>query len=651
MGACDVQLRVDGRIAVLTIDRPPVNALSNSLRADLAARLDEVRSLPEVDGLVIACAGKTFVAGAEIAELGKSTPPLLSDIVARIEALPYPTAAAIFGTALGGGLELALGCTFRVALAGSRIGLPEVRLGILPGAGGTVRTTYLAGALVALELAGTGTPMSVEAAREQGLVDLVVDGDVVEQATAFLRGQVGAAPVPLPVRARRAAMPGFDPAAFDAAAAAVAARGRGGAVDLVARSIKSAVELPFAEALAAERALFEAAVRSPRAAALRHLFFAERAAARPAPDIAAATPLPVSKVGVVGAGTMGRGIALALAASGLPVTLCEINEEALGRGLAAIDGHYGGAVARGRQSTEAAAAERRLISGTLDLGDLSRCDLVIEASFEDMAVKTEIFAALEAVARKGAILATNTSYLDVNAIARATGRPESVLGLHFFSPANVMPLVEVVRAAATSTETLATALALVRRLGKYSVTVGVCHGFVGNRMLAARNAPLAGLLLRGARPADVDAAFRDFGWPMGPFEMQDLAGLDISWRNRKALGKVDPLFDRMCEHGRFGQKAGRGWYRYEDGSRIPHPAPEVEALIGDMATELGVARAVPAPDEVIAATHLPMVAEGRRILDEGIARSSGDIDVIWVHGYGFPRDRGGPMHWADTSTG
>ena len=641
-----VDIEKFGRIAVITIDRPPVNALSQALRKLIDARLDEAAGDDAVKGVVLACAGRTFVAGADIEELGEVRPPTLRDVIDKLETLGKPSIAALHGTALGGGLELALGCTFRVASRDARLGLPEVKLGLLPGAGGTVRTTYLIGAEATLKLAGSGEMMGAEAAQAVGLVDAVFDIDLTANAIRFLSDKIDADDIPPPVSRRGEGMPACDPEALESVTAELCRKARSSAPELTAQSVRNALSLSFEDAMAEERRLFETATQSARFGALRHLFFAERTAAKPAGDVAETEPRSVQTVAVIGAGTMGSGIAMAFANGGFNVIVRETDEAALARGMKRIADTYDRSVKRGSLSAEEAGRRKARIAGTIAIADLSSADLIIEAAFEDMAVKKTIFAELDAVARKGAILATNTSYLDVNAIARATTRPTDVLGLHFFSPANVMTLLEIVRGDESSPEVVATALKVARRLGKQPVVVGVCHGFVGNRMLQARNAELSQLILEGSTPGQIDAAFRAFGWPMGPCQMQDLAGLDIGWRNRKALGRTDALPDRLCELGRFGQKTGKGWYLYDD-SRRPQPDPEVDAIIAEIAEKAGIQRRVVTDAEIIDRTHGPMIAEGRRILDEGIAARSSDIDVVWTHGYGFPRDLGGPMYWDD----
>ncbi|MER9594429.1 3-hydroxyacyl-CoA dehydrogenase NAD-binding domain-containing protein, partial [Mesorhizobium sp. M0244] len=448
-----------------------------------------------------------------------------------------------------------------------------------------------------------------------------------------------------PVRDRNDRLDRADLPAFDKEMAALAAKARGLEAPIAgAQSVRNALMLPFDEALAAERALFVTLVGGDQSRAQRHLFFAEREAAKiPGKDFG---KRKIARVGVIGAGTMGGGIAMAFANGGFPVTLLETTQEALQRGLATIDKNYGVSVTRGSLSEDARRERLDLFRGSTDYADLADCDLVVEAVFEEMAVKKEVFGRLDAVAKSGAILATNTSYLDVNEIAASASRPQDFLGMHFFSPANVMKLLEIVRADKTSPDVLATIVDLARRIGKVPVVVGVCHGFVGNRMLAARGSELETLLLEGATPRQVDQAFTDFGWPMGPFRMGDLAGLDIGWRNRKARRQTAVIADALCEQGHFGQKTGSGFYRYENGSRAALPNPEVEALIRDKAAEKGVALRAIGTDEVIERTLYPMINEGAKILEEGIAARASDIDVVWVNGYGFPVGKGGPMFWA-----
>ncbi len=626
-------------IARIVLNRPPVNALSHSFRTEIAAAISAAVD-HDSKALVLTGHGGTFVAGAEISELGQVQAPTLRDLIAQLQALLIPTVAAIDGAALGGGLELALGCKMRVATDTSKFAFPEVLLGILPGAGGTVRATALCGAIAAVDLIATGRTVGAPEALDLNLIDRVVTGDVIDSAVAMIRAG------DRPARVRHS----FDAAAFETAATSLLSKARGSAVSRCIEAVQVAATEPFDAAMAKERALFVEACASLESQALRHLFLAERKAAK-VDGLDPGLARPLQRIGVIGAGTMGRGIAMACADAGLKVRLREVNDGALTAGLAAIEAQYRASAAKGRLSEAETVARQERIAGTLDVSDLIDCDMVIEAAFEEMAVKRTLFAELDTALGPEMVLATNTSYLDVNEIAATVRRPERVLGLHFFSPANIMKLLEVVRADRTSDETLATGLALARRMKKISVVVGVCRGFVGNRMLQARNAPLSALLLEGARPATVDQAFRGFGWPMGPFEMQDMAGLDISWRMRKGLGLTDALPDALCEAGRLGQKAGMGWYRYETGGRAPLPDPEVDAIIDRLAKQRGMAPRQISPEEILDRTHGPMIAEGRKILAEGIAARASDIDVVWVNGYGFPRHLGGPMFWAEHLSG
>ncbi|RWI43779.1 MAG: 3-hydroxyacyl-CoA dehydrogenase, partial [Mesorhizobium sp.] len=641
-----VSVTRDGGVAVVTIDNPPVNALSFHVREPLMQVLVSLRDEPSVAAIVIACAGRTFVAGADITEFGKPVQqPDLRAIIAVLETIAKPTVAAIHGTALGGGLELALGCHFRIADSQAKLGLPEVKLGLLPGGGGTVRLPRLVGPLKALSMIVSGTPIGAAEALAAGLIDAVFDGALTAQAVPFASEMAGKGGPFTPVRERDGRLDQAELPAFDRQAAELAQKARGLEAPIAcAQSVRNAIALPFEEALAAERELFVKLVAGDQSRAQRHLFFAEREAAKVAgKDI---VRRKIARVGVIGAGTMGGGIAIALANGGFSVTVLEATQEALQRGLAMIDKNYAVSVSRGSLSEEVKQQRLALFKGSIDYADLVDCDLIVEAVFEEMAIKKDVFGRLDAVAKPGAILATNTSYLDVNEIAASTSRPQDVVGMHFFSPANVMKLLEIVRAEKTAPDVLATIVELARRIGKVPVVVGVCHGFVGNRMLAARGTESEALLLEGATPQQIDRVFTDFGWPMGPFQMGDLAGLDIGWRNRKARGETAMIADTLCEQGHFGQKTGRGFYLYENGSRTPAPNPEVEALIRDKAAEKGIAPRAIGADEIIERALYPMINEGAKILEEGIAARASDIDVVWVNGYGFPVGKGGPMFWA-----
>ncbi len=648
-----VTVRREGDIAVVTLDNPPVNSLSHHLREPLDAALRELRDDASVAAVVIHCAGRTFIAGADITEFNtpKATAsPNLRELIVTLETFTKPTVAAIHGTAFGGGLELAMGCHFRVADARAQFGLPEVKLGLLPGAGGTVRLPRLIGPEKALPAIVTGNPIGAKAALADGLVDAVCEDDLVVNAIAFARDAVASGKPLVAVRDREDKLAGArsDMAGFEAEVAEVLKKTKGlDAPKRCADAVRNALTLPFDEALTTERKYFVELVEGDQSKAQRHLFFAQREAAKVdgiGPDV---KPRAVKRAGVIGAGTMGGGIAMSFLNGGIPVTILEMTREALDRGIANMEKNYAISVQRGSMTEEAKAKRMGLLTGTTDYADLSDCDLIIEAVFEEMSVKKEVFGKLDAVARPGAILASNTSYLDVNEIAASTSRPADVLGLHFFSPANVMKLLEIVRGAKTAPDVLATALDVARRIAKVPVVVGVCHGFVGNRMLASRSAELEDLLLEGATPAQVDKVFTDFGWPMGPFAMGDLAGLDIGWRNRKSLGKTAAIADALCEQGRFGQKTGKGFYLYEAGSRTPKPDPEVEALIEAKAREKGVNRRDISAQEIAERTMYPMINEGAKVLEEGIAARSSDVDIVWINGYGFPVGKGGPMFWAE----
>jgi 3-hydroxyacyl-CoA dehydrogenase len=635
-------------IAVVTIDNPPVNALKHEVRVGLLDLLSWARHENAVQAVVIMGAGRTFVAGADITEFDKPPrEPILITVIAAIEASRKPVIAAMHGTPLGGGLELALACHFRLAAPGTRLGLPEVKLGIIPGAGGTQRLPRLVGIEKAMAIL-TGEPTPAQEALAAGLVDAIIEDDLAAGAVAFAQ-QVLAEKRPLVLaRDRNDKLATADVAKFDSAAAPYLARARGRRAPAAAvEALRAALTLPVAEGLRLERARFLELVAGEEAKAQRHVFFAEREAAK-VPEIGDAKARDVARAAVIGAGTMGGGIAMCFANAGVPVTLVDATEAALARGLDTVERNYRSTVVRGGLAQDEMDARLARIAGTTDLAAIGEADIVIEAVFEDMAVKQQVFAELDRLARKEAVLASNTSYLDIDVLARTTSRPQAVVGMHFFSPANIMRLVEVVRGAATAPDTLATVIAVARRLGKIPAVVGVCHGFVGNRMLRVRSVEAERLLLEGALPQDIDAALVSFGFPMGPFAMADMAGLDVGWRMRKAQGLVAPIADALCERGWFGQKTGRGFFLYDRDARTPRPDPEVEALIAEAAAKRGVTRRSIGKDEILERLLLPMINEGARILAEGIARHSGDIDVIWVHGYGFPIQRGGPMHYADT---
>jgi 3-hydroxyacyl-CoA dehydrogenase len=645
-----VDLRVEGGVAVITIDNPPVNALKHEVRAGLADAFEKVKANRDVKAAVLACAGRTFVAGADITEFGKPPKaPSLRDVIALIETVEQPVVAAIHGTALGGGLELALGCHYRVANAGARVGLPEVKLGILPGAGGTQLLPRAIGPEEALRMIVTGDMIPAKKAHELGLVDAIIEGDLLAGTIDFARKIASKGGRPPRVRDRDEKLTDArrDSSKLDEIASSLTKRMRGLRAPVACvEAVKAAVNMPFEDGMQQERRLFEELVTGDQSKAQRYIFFAERDAAKVADMPASTKPKDIARAAVIGAGTMGGGIAMCFANAGIPVTVVETGDEALERGLGIIRKNYAGTVAKGSLAQTEMDRRMDLIKGTTRFEDVADADLIIEAVFEEMGIKKEVFAKLDRTAKPGAILATNTSYQNVDEIAQATSRPDAVLGMHFFSPANIMRLLEIVRADKTAPDVLATAIAVGRKISKVPAVVGVCYGFVGNRMLRARSIEAERLLLEGALPQQVDGALTEFGFPMGPFAMGDLAGLDVGWRARKGEGVRAEIADALCEAGRFGQKTGKGFYLYE-GSRTPKPDPEVETLILDASQRLGYQRRRIDNEEIIERLIYPMINEGARILDEGIAQRASDIDVIWVYGYGWPVWRGGPMFYAD----
>lgn len=644
-----VRLARRGAVAIVTIDNPPVNALGAALRGDLLGAIAEAGADAAVEAIVIAAAGRAFIAGADIGEFGKPpVHPVLPEVLEAIEGCARPVVAAIHGVALGGGLEVALACHARVAAPAARLGLPEIKLGIIPGAGGTQRLPRLIGAANAFPLMLSGEPVSADRAAALGLVDQVAAGDVVDAAVA-LAHSLAAAGRWTRTGERADRLTAQDRDAFEALAAD-ATRKSGDMPNAMAlvEAVRGVFTLSFAEGLAAERALFLKLVADERSKALRHVFFAEREAAK-IPGIAAGTAeRPIATAAVIGAGTMGGGIAMCFANAGIPVTLIEQQQAQIDNGINRVAAIYEMSVTRGSLTPENRDRRIALITGAVGLAAAGRADIVIEAAFEEMGVKQEIFSELDRVAKQGAILASNTSYLDIPTIAAATKRPQDVLGMHFFSPANVMKLLEIVRPAGVADDVVATAVSLARKLGKVPVVVGNGFGFVGNRMLEQRTKAAERLLIAGALPHEVDAALTGFGFKMGPFAMSDLAGNDIGWRTRKSRGKTAAVADAICEAGWFGQKTGRGYYIYPEGARAGERDPEVEALIACISQEHGVTRRRFTEAEILARLLDPMVNEGARILEEGVAARPGDIDIIWLNGYNWPAWRGGPMHWADT---
>jgi 3-hydroxyacyl-CoA dehydrogenase len=640
-----------GEIAIVTVDNPPVNALKHEVRAGLAEALTRVRSDASVAAVVLACAGRTFFAGADINEFGKPPQtPSLGEVIAEIESMPKPVVAAVHGTALGGGFELALACHFRVAAPPARLGLPEVKLGLLPGAGGTQRLPRLVGPEKALRMIVTGDPIGAAEACADGIIDEIAEGELGAAVVAFAR-RVATENRPLQrLRDRndKLAATRAEPRSFEEAAAALTRRLRGReAPAACVEAVRNAFTLPFDEGLRRESELFRKLVAGDQSKAQRHVFFAEREAAK-VPNLPEDTrPRQIAQAAVLGAGTMGGGIAMCFANAGIPVTVIETSADQLQKGRERIAATYRATMARGGLSAEDMGRRLGLISGAIGIDAAAEADVVIEAVFEDMDLKKRVFAELDRVAKPGALLATNTSTLDVDEIAHSTARSQDVAGTHFFSPANVMRLLEIVRGADSAPDAIATALNLARRLGKVPVVVGVCYGFVGNRMLAQRSIEAERLLLEGALPHEVEAALVEFGLPMGPFAMMDLAGLDVGWLIRKSRGEHAVIEDALCEAGRFGQKTGKGYFRYEQRSRTPIPDPEVGRVILEASARAGISRRDIGADEIVERTVLPMINEGARILEEGIAARPGDIDVVWVYGYGWPVWRGGPMYYAD----
>jgi 3-hydroxyacyl-CoA dehydrogenase len=639
----------EGDIAVLTVNSPPVNALSANVRDGLSAGIAQAAADPAVKAIVLICAGRTFIAGADISEFGK--PPKgasLHDVQAAIEGGAKPVIAAIHGSAFGGGFELAQACHYRVAVPSAQFGQPEIKLGIIPGAGGTQRLPRLIGVEKALEANVSGNPFSAKLAHEWGAVDaLVEEGKLREGALAFARKVID---THMPLRKVRDLNDKIEAARghreiFDKVRRDNARKYRGfEAWQAVIRAVEAAVDLPFDEGMKREREEFMNLVLTPQARAQRYVFFAERKVWKIA-DVPDTTPsLPIKKVGVIGAGTMGGGISMNFLNVGIPVTIVETAQPALDRGLATIRRNYENTAKKGRLKQSDVETRMGLLSPGLNLDALSDCDLIIEAVYENMDIKKEVFHKLDKIAKPGAILASNTSYLNIDEIASVTGRPDHVLGMHFFSPANVMRLLEVVRGEKTAQPVIATVMQLARKIGKIAALVGVCHGFVGNRMLHQRQREAGKLILEGAMPWDVDRVIYDFGFPMGPFAMSDLAGLDIGWS--KETSKSSTIREILCEMDRRGQKTGAGFYDYDE-SRNAKPSPVVEKVILDFAAKKGINRRTISDEEILERCVYPMINEGAKILEEGKAQRASDIDIVWINGYGWPVYRGGPMFYAD----
>ncbi|WP_279358307.1 3-hydroxyacyl-CoA dehydrogenase NAD-binding domain-containing protein [Methylobacterium indicum] len=640
----------EGAVAVLTLQSGPVNALGTALRQGILAAVEAAEADPAVTAIVLIGGGRMFSAGADITEFGKPQSGIgLPDLLNRIEAVGKPVVAAIHGNALGGGLETALACHYRVAVPSAKVGLPEVKLGILPGAGGTQRLPRVVGPRKALEVIVGGSPIGAKAAAAMGLIDELAPEDGLRaHAIAFAERVVAESRPLLKIRDRddKIAEGREDPGLFAAFREENARKTRGfEAPEACIACIEAACRLPFDEGLAFERAEFQKLVSGTQSAAQRYVFFAERQAAK-IPDVPDDTPArPIARVGVIGAGTMGGGISMNFLNAGIPVTIVETRREALDRGLKTIRTNYENTAKKGRLKPEDVETRMGLLTDTLELEKLAECDLIIEAVFEDMGIKKEIFSKLDTIAKPGAILASNTSYLDIDAIAAMTNRPADVIGMHFFSPANVMRLLEVVRGDKTAKDVIATAMQIGRKVGKIPVLVGVCHGFVGNRMLAERQREANRLILEGVTPWDVDRVVYEFGLPMGPFTMSDLAGLDIGWS--RETNKSESVRDLLCEQDRRGQKTSAGFYDY-DAKRKATPSTVTEEIIARVAERQGVKRKAATDQEILERTLYPMINEGAKILEEGKAIRASDIDIVWINGYGWPVYRGGPMFWADT---
>jgi 3-hydroxyacyl-CoA dehydrogenase len=646
-----VKLERHDEVGIVTVNSPPVNALSAAVRGGILECIKAAIADPAIKGIVLTCAGRTFIAGADITEFGKPPkPPALNDVLSEIENSPKPVVAAIHGTALGGGLEVALACHFRVAVKEAKLGLPEVKLGLLPGAGGTQRLPRAVGPELAVKMIVGGDPIGAAEALKNGLIEEIIEGPA-SGGEAFVRKLLAEK---RPLRRLRdddskIAAAKADRSIFTNAVAAMTKKSRGlEAPFAAADAVGYAIDLPFDEGLKKEREGFLKLVASDQSKAQRYAFFAEREASKIAGVPEGTKSRPVNRVAILGAGTMGGGIAMSFANAGVPVTLIETGEEQLKRGLGIMQKNWEATAARGGIPADAPAKRMALITGVVGIENVGDADLVIEAVFETMAVKKEVFGKLDQYVKPGAVLASNTSYLNIDEIAKSTKRPQDVLGMHFFSPANVMKLCEIVRADKTAPDALVTAVTIARKIAKVPAVVGVCDGFVGNRMLAQRGKQSEKLLFEGALPQQVDAVVTKFGMPMGPFAMGDLAGLDIGWRSRKDRGIKSEIADALCEAGRFGQKTGKGYYKYEAGSRSALPDPEVEKLIDETLLRLGRKKRAVSDEEILERMMYPMINEGAKILEEGIAARPSDIDVVWLYGYGWPIYRGGPMFWADT---
>ena len=642
-------LNINDNVAILTLNSPPVNALSANVREGLDKGIKEAIANSNVDAIVLICDGRTFIAGADISEFGKEPKgPSLFEVQEELENSPKPIIAAIHGTALGGGLEVALTCHYRIAVPSAKCGLPEVSLGLLPGAGGTQRLPRLVGVEQALKMVTSGIHLSADKCLKSGLIDkLATENHLLEDSISFAKEIVSENKPLKKVREideKVTAARGNDQL-FNDFRNSISRKTRGFlAPEYNIQCIEAAVNKPFDEGIKVERDLFLKLVTGNQSAAQRYFFFSQRQVAK-IPDIPKETEkLPIKDVGIIGAGTMGGGIAMNFANAGIPVTIIEQSQEILDKGIGIIRKNYENTASKGRISIDDVEKRMNLINGDVSINSLAEKDLIIEAVFENMDLKKEIFSKLNNIAKKGAILATNTSGLDINEIASTTDSPENVIGLHFFSPANVMKLLEVVRGEKTSNEVIATSMTMAKSIGKVAALVGVCPGFVGNRILAQRQREANKLILEGALPWDIDDALFEFGFPMGPFAMSDLAGLDIGWNKENSRGET--IREKLCENDRFGQKSGKGFYIYDE-NRKKSPDPEVEELIISFAQEKQIKRRSISKEEIIERCLYPMINEGFKILEEGMAIRASDIDIIWINGYGWPVYEGGPMFYGN----
>jgi 3-hydroxyacyl-CoA dehydrogenase len=643
-----ISTRRHGDVLIVTSNNPPVNALGHAVRQGLVDAIAEAEGDDQVKAVVIVCKGQTFFAGADITEFGKPpVQPWLPQVVDIIEASEKPVVAAIHGTALGGGLEVALASHYRIALPSAKLGVPEVKLGLLPGAGGTQRLPRAAGVRKALEMASTGNPISAREASDIGLVDRLAEGELEIHAVAFAHEVKDVRPIPRTSQNDEKLGEARDnPGLFDEFRKENARKFRGfDAPEANIKAIEAAVAKPYEEGVLDERRLFMELMTGVQSRAQQYFFFSERKAAKIEGLPEDTKPREIKRVGVIGAGTMGGGISMNFLSAGIPVTIVEMQQDALDRGTGLMRKNYEASAAKGRISNQQAEQAMSLLRPTLSLDDLADCDLIIEAVFENMDVKKEVFGKLDRIAKPGAILASNTSYLNVDEIAASTSRPEDVVGLHFFSPANVMKLLEVVRGAKTAPDVLVTAMQLAKQIRKVAVVAGVCYGFIGNRMLIPRQTEAMRLLLEGATPEQIDRVHVEFGMPMGPFQMADLAGVDIGWHRDPS--RIENIRDALCAIDRWGQKKGAGFYDYDD-KRRPSPSPKVAEIIEEFRAREGVEKRDVPDQEIVERTLYTMVNEGAKILEEGMAQRASDIDVVWVYGYGWPVYRGGPMFWADT---